>query len=225
MSKRARHVGIIADQHAPFTHPGYLDFCKETFHHFGVTDVVHIGDVVDHHAISYHEHDPDGLSAGAELKLAKKQLALWYKAFPKVKACIGNHDALIMRKALSAGLPKDFVKTLAEIYEAPAGWEFGWEWDFGNWQAKHGTGGSGSDCAYKLAVAARQSTVCGHIHTAGGVRFHAAKRDLIFGMNVGCGVDMKAYAFAYGKDFKDKPVLGCGVVLEDGRLPLFLPMV
>jgi hypothetical protein len=41
---------------------------------------------------------------------------------------------------------------------------------------------------------------------------------------VACGIDRKAYAFNYGRDFKDKPVLGCGVVLENGRIPMFVPM-
>jgi hypothetical protein len=64
----------------------------------------------------------------------------------------------------------------------------------------------------------------GHIHTAGGVKFHASPKDIIWGLQVGCGIDRKSYAFQYGRDFKDKPILGCGVVLENGRVPVFEPM-
>ena len=42
--------------------------------------------------------------------------------------------------------------------------------------------------------------------------------DKIFGLQVGCGIDRKAYAFSYGKDFAKKPVIGSGLVLENGRL-------
>jgi len=51
------------------SHPGYLDFCLRVQERFGCSDVIHIGDEVDNHAISYHEHDPDGLSAGSEAEL------------------------------------------------------------------------------------------------------------------------------------------------------------
>jgi len=43
-------------------------------------------------------------------------------------------------------------------------------------------------------------------------------------MSVGCGIDRRSYAFAYGKDFKKKPILGCGVVMEKGRYAQFIPM-
>jgi hypothetical protein len=53
--------------------------------------------------------------------------------------------------------------------------------------------------------------------------YSASDRDMIFGMNVGCGVDVDAYAMAYGKVYSKKPTLGCGVVI-DGKIALFLPM-
>lgn len=47
--------------------------------------------------------------------------------------------------------------------------------------------------------------------------------NLIFGVSVGCGIDHKAYAFAYGKENTRKPVVGCSVVLQ-GKLPINIPM-
>jgi hypothetical protein len=35
-------------------------------------------------------------------------------------------------------------------------------------------------------------------------------------------VDVDAYAFQYGKNSKDKPVIGCGVVIDG--VPSFIPM-
>jgi hypothetical protein len=33
-------------------------------------------------------------------------------------------------------------------------------------------------------------------------------------MGVGCGVDQKHMAFAYGKNFANKPIIAAGVVIE-----------
>ncbi len=83
---------IISDTHLPFEKEGYLEFCKRIEKRFDCTRVVHIGDLVDNHAISYHEHDPDGWSPAQEMKEVDKQLQKWYKAFPEVYLCRGNHD-------------------------------------------------------------------------------------------------------------------------------------
>ena len=38
-------------------------------------------------------------------------------------------------------------------------------------------------------------------------------------MAVGCGVDNKTMAMAYGKNFKNKPIISCGIVV-DGKFPV-----
>ena len=57
-----------------------------------------------------------------------------------------------------------------------------------------------------------QSTVQGHVHTQAYTEFFVGQNFRIFGMQVGCGVDSKAYAAAYAKHFK-KQAIGCGVIL------------
>jgi len=215
---------IIADTHIPFVHPHYLAFCKQVERAYRIKRVTHVGDIVDNHAISFHDHDPNGWSAGDELRAARKELRRWTRAFPHVMACVGNHDELGRRKAYAHGIPETYFKSFNAIYGMPATWRVRFEWRFGNWRLKHGTGSSGHDGAFKQAVSGRISTAQGHTHTAAGVKHHASSKDLIWGMQVGCGIDRKAYAFNYGRDFTDKPVLGCGVVLENGTLPLFVPM-
>ena len=64
---RNGNVLIIADTHCPWEHPGYLDFCNDIKKRVKCTQVVHIGDLVDNHSISYHEHDPDGWSPADEM--------------------------------------------------------------------------------------------------------------------------------------------------------------
>lgn len=215
---------IIPDTHLPFTHRGFLDFCNDTKKKYGCKRVCHVGDLVDHHALSFHEHDPDGYSPGDELKLAKKLVKPWFKAFPKVDMAIGNHDALVTRQAYSNGIPSAFLKPFKEAYEAPAGWRIDFEFRYGNWRMIHGTGSSGRGAAFKAAMTGRMSTVMGHLHSCAGVEYHANLYEIVWSLQVGCGIDRRSYAFSYGRDLKDKPILGCGVVLENGRIPVFVPM-
>jgi len=56
--------------------------------------------------------------------MAMQQLNIWYKRFPNVKVCIGNHSALHKRKALANGLPERFIspmKMLGKLLEAGNG--------------------------------------------------------------------------------------------------------
>ena len=218
------HVIIIADTHFPFEHKHYLEFCKQIQTRCKCGTVVHIGDLVDNHSISYHEHDPNGMSAEEEMSKADVKIEDWVKAFPKLKLCRGNHDCLVDRKGKTAGLPKRAFKPFREMWKLKKGWEDDFEFVIDGVLYKHGTGVSGKYSHVTSAERSRQSTVVGHTHSSGGVEYLASSRDCIFGMNVGCGIDRKAYAFAYGKDFPRKPILGAGVVTDKGRFAQFFPM-
>lgn len=215
-------VGAIGDLHLPFTHPNYLRFVRDTFKTHGVEQVVFIGDIVDGHALGFWDHNPDGRSAGDECQQAKDELKRWKCSIKDGLVCIGNHDQRQFRVAHKAGLPARFLKDYADVWDTP-----GWKWDFEHWidgvLYTHGTGTSGKDAAINLAIQKRASTVIGHVHTYAGVKYHSNSRSLIFGMNVGCGIDCQAYAFDYGRDFPVRPVLGCGIV-RHGREAYFIPM-
>lgn len=217
------NVLVIGDTHEPFCKKGYLEFCRETQEKYNCGTVVHIGDLVDNHAISYHEKDVEGESAGDEYKTALERCREWYQVFPEAKVCIGNHDALPFRKAFTAGLPSSWLKSYQEILESPKAWE----WDFTHEIAgviyQHGTGLSGEMAAINAARENRQSTVIGHLHTVCNTRYLASFKDMIFGVSVGCGIDHEAYAFAYGRQNTRKPVISCAVIL-DGALPINIPM-
>ena len=62
-------------------------------------------------------------------------------------------------------------------------------------------------------------TVTGHAHGNAGVSATASQHRLIWGMAVGCGVDKDSMAMAYGKNFLQKPIISCGVVI-DGKTPI-----
>jgi hypothetical protein len=217
------NVLIIGDTHEPFCHPDYLDFCRDTAKKFKCTDIYHIGDEVDNHAISFHDHDPDGDSPEGEFQKAVNKLKRWYKAFPNVKVCVGNHSALPFRQAYTSGLPKRFLKTYEEVWEAPKGWQWNLEYVTAcGALIEHGTGASGKNAAIKRAEQHRMNTVIGHCHTEFGVKFSVSRKDIIYGMSVGCGIDRQAYAFAYAKENAAKPILGCGVIVEG--IPMSVPM-
>jgi len=211
------HILVIGDTHLPFCIDGYLDFCLDIQKRVKCGTVVHIGDLVDNHAISYHEHDPDGKSPKEEMEEADKHLARWFKAFPKVKVCLGNHDRMADRKSKTVGLPSRVFKSFKDIWQLPQGWETAYSWEIDGVRYQHGTGYSGDTSHMKAASFNRQSTVIGHLHTLCQAGYTASEKDCIFGMAVGCGIDRNKYAFAYERDFPRKPVISCGVVTDKGR--------
>ena len=211
------NVLVIADTHLPFEHPGYLDFCIKIGERCKCQKVVHIGDLVDNHAISYHEHDPDGWSPDAEMREADKHLKPWFKAFPKVFLCRGNHDRLVDRKSKTVGLPERCFRPFRDIWCLPKGWEEEFEFVINGVLYKHGTGFSGRYAHVTAAERSRQSTVIGHTHSTLGVEYIVSSKDCLFAVNCGCGIDRKTYAFAYGRDFSRKPTLGAAVVTDNGK--------
>ncbi len=217
-------VGIIADTHLPFSHPMYLKFVQDTFKEYKCDTFVHIGDFADQHAVApNYDPDPAGMSSGQEGDAVRVAAKAWYKAFPKLKVCIGNHDERHFRSARLMGVADSFLKGYKELWQTPNGWDWDFKFKIDGVLYEHGTGTSGKNAALMRAIDRRQSTVIGHTHTFAGISFHANDESRIFGMNVGCGIDLRAYAFNYGRDQVVRPVLGCGVIIN-GTDPFFIPM-
>ena len=207
LTKKENRVLVIGDLHEPFCLDEYLDFCKEQYAIHNCNKVVFIGDVIDNHYSSYHEADPDGIGGGDELDMAIKRISRWYKAFPNAHVTIGNHDRIIMRKAFSSSIPKKWLKEYKDVLETPK-WKFVDRVVIDNVQYVHGEGGT----ARTKCRADMMSTVQGHLHTQAYTEWYVGQNFKIFGMQLGCGIDHDAYAFAYAKRGK-KPAIGCGVVV------------
>ncbi len=215
-------VLVIPDTHYPFAHRDHLDFLCAVRDRYQPTKVVHAGDELDNHAISEHDHDPDGYSPGQEFRYGLRELKKLYAEFPEVSACVSNHGARPYRRAYKYGIPRRFLKEYKELLEAPAGWNWGDKWEIDGVLYEHGEGVSGKFGHLKAAEQNMQSTVIGHIHSHAGIAYAANPRYLIFGFNVGWLGDKDTYAMAYGKNFRSKPILGCGIV--DAGIPLYIPM-
>lgn len=213
------NVLIIGDTHFPFEKEGYLDFCLDTQKKYNAGTIIHIGDVADNCYSSFHDNNPDGLAAGDELQYAIKSAKEWGKAFPNVKVTLGNHCQIIQRKAFSSGVSSKWIKGLNEVLELP-GWNFEMEFEINGVLYTHGTGTSGDKAAYNKALHRRKSIVQGHLHSQASIMWNTSNIDKIFAMQVGCGVDETKYAFDYAKNFPKKFIISCGLVLENGQLPI-----
>jgi len=204
--------------------PGYVQFLKRTFRKYKVSRVVHIGDLADWNSISYHEKHPGNSNAEAEYREAKKQVKQLARAFPKADWLIGNHDALTTRQAITAGLPQSVLLHYNDI------WGINWKVYKRFYKLLidgvlycHGdTGPGGRFAAMKHAEVNFKSTVQGHHHANGGVNYFVNEKFRVFGLDVGCGIDVDLLQFEYGRKFPRKPVLGCGIVI-DGKAAHFEP--
>lgn len=203
---KERRILVIGDLHCPFELDGYFDFCLDTYDRFACNQVIAIGDILDNHYASYHETDGNGMSGGYELQEAIKHVDKWAQAFPIADVIIGNHDRLIMRKAFSSSVPREWIKDYNEVLGTSWNWVERIEYD--GVQYVHGEGGTASTKAKNDM----QSTVQGHIHTQAYTTWLVGNRSKIFGMQVGCGIDRDSYAAAYAKHYK-KQAIGCGVVI------------
>lgn len=228
---------IISDLQIPFEHPSALYFCKKLKKYFKVSDenVINIGDEVDQYFGSLWEQDPDAIhSSVLEIEESKEKLRQWIDAFPYMKVCISNHGMRWARKASAAKIPSVMVKHYQEVLGIPETWQYKLEHKFNTrhpFRVIHGMGYSGEKGHINAALDSGMSTAIGHLASFGGVMhlrrgisegYNAANK--IWAMNTGCLIDTESYAFHYGKDHRSKPTLGCGLVLNSGTTPLFIPI-
>ncbi|GAF88565.1 unnamed protein product [marine sediment metagenome] len=206
-------VLVVADVHEPVSHPGYLDFCKDLRREWGCDTTVFIGDVVDFQAISFHAAHPECPGPADEHKLAHQKIAKWCKAFPEATVTIGNHDERVIRLAESVNIPRKFLREYADIWDTPK-----WTWTadtiIDDVYYFHGTGAGGIHPAFNAAKNRLMSAVMGHCHSTAGVKWIASPQRRVFGMDVGTGIDVAAWNFAYGQHCPKRPILSAGVVLD-----------
>jgi len=208
------NVLVIGDTHCPAMHPNYLEFLQDIRSKFKCTKIVHIGDVIDHHCVSFHDKHPDSTGAVDEYDKCCDQTYELYRAFPNTTVCIGNHDARVNRLAAKQGIPDLYLKAYNDLYLTKK-----WKWvhnvTIDDVYYYHGEGVGGMHPAFSAAKMRMQNTVVGHYHSSCGVWYQAGPNGIIWGMNVGCGVDRHHLSMQYGAAFLKKPIIACGVV-QDG---------
>lgn len=212
------NVLVIGDLHEPFCLIDYLYFCREQQEKYDCGTVIFIGDVIDNHYSSYHESELDTLGPNEEFDITKEKIQEWYKVFPNAWVTIGNHDRMVHRKCKTMGISSKWVKDYDDALDTP-GWKFVDEVVINGVCYNHGEGGTAKTRMKSELI----SQVQGHLHSQAYVEYGIGAQHRVFGMQVGCGIDRKAFAFAYGKNGR-KPFIGCGIVLDKGQLPLLIPM-
>lgn len=222
---------IVSDNQEPYGATRAIQFAKHVQNHFNIPDenCYHVGDENDcFHGGSYpkggdYPHTPTG-----EIKAAIDRQKEWYAAFPFMNLAISNHGLRWLKKASFAEIPSQLLRQYREVFQAPEGWQWKEEWIVNckqPFRIIHGMGYSGKDGARNAALDAGMSTCIGHLHSHAGIAYMKTqgRQNLIWGMNVGCLIDIEAYVFKYGKYSRAQPCLGLGVVLDSGKLPIWLP--
>lgn len=221
-----RSILVIPDQHAPYHHQDALAFLQHVARTFPPDLVVNLGDEADKHAMSFHDSDPNLMSAGDELEAAKKWLGKLAAAFPNQLVCDSNHGSMHYRKAKAHGIPVQYLKSYRDILFPDGGGE-GWAWAE-NWRVRTPLG----DVMFKhqpsgpiLVDAAHNqcNLMVGHHHGNFSVEYTASSAALYWGAYSGCLIDKDSMAYAYGKHTLRKPVLGCTVIING--CPLLVPML
>lgn len=214
-------VIVIPDLQAPFQHPDTLPFLKYVRDMLEPDRVVCIGDSLDLHFASKYAKDPDGLSAVAEYEAGVSFMQDFYKIFPFGVEVDSNHNDRIHKRAFEAGLPSRFILSMRDLLKAPKEWDFVPHVEIDGVVYEHGHKQAGGAVAFKRAIK-NKSIVIGHHHAHMGIGYSTNNGQTLFGMNVGCLIDVDQYAFKYAKGTSGQPTLGCGAVIFG--TPVLFPM-
>ena len=217
-----KRILVISDMHLPYQHKDSIKFLKEIKKEFKPDTTISIGDLLDQHALSFHDSSPELYSAGHELDKAKEYVKELENVFPKLIEVDSNHSSMIYRRALKHGLPRAYLKDYGDFLETKK-----WKWvddltlTMSNGQRCFFTHGRSAD-VLKVSQTMGMSAVQGHYHTKFVISW-ANPDNLFFGMNVGCLIDQKSMAFNYAKNFRTRFIIGCGIIING--IPRLLPMV
>ena len=218
-------VLIIGDTHAPCMLDGYIDFLVDLYNDWDIDRVVHIGDIVDNCALSFHLKRPSLKDPIHEFHQAMEQVGQLTETFPDADLMLGNHDVLPYRWAMEVGIPEEMLRDFGAIFDLPDTWNVHKRYsqiEIDGVIYQHGDMCKGS--AALNAKAEFRSVVQGHHHAKAGVEYMANKNARIFGMQTGCGTDYKHAQQEYGQKYNTKPIIGAGIVL-DGVTAIFEPMI
>lgn len=212
----------ISDAHAPYNHPDFFPFMDALKRKYRPKLTVSMGDLVDYHGISFHDSDPDILSAGDELRAAQKFCQKLEKLFPNLIVIGSNHGDLPLRKLLAHGLPKHLLRPYNDIYGVKK-WQFVDDLTLKSKdQTVYFAHGITKD-GIKLVAQRGVCTIQGHWHTTCRIEYLSTPQNLLWSMQVGCLIDKQALAFAYDKLNLTRPIIATGVIV--GGLPKLEPMI
>lgn len=222
LDAKGRRCLIIPDTHEPFGHPDYIPFLSAVKTKYLDPSkeeplIIHLGDEVDGHCISFHSSEPDlPFSPSSELEKAIEKIDDLQQLFPKMFLCESNHGSLVYRRQKEAGLPRAVFKSYQEILQTP-----GWVWHedylletkMGDIYICHGKTATTGKLAKEMGT---YGAVQGHYHGRYQVHWSTTATGERFDAYSGCLIDRQSLAFAYGKNHIPKPILGCLLISKIG---------
>lgn len=218
---KGKKVLIISDTHFPHHHPDTIPFLKAIKKKFKPDIVIHIGDEIDNHYISFHKVIAECRGGSDELTEAIKGLSELESLFRKIYLLDSNHGSLIFRRAKDMGIPLTYIRPLKDIYGTPD-----WEWHHDiilktNHQYDTYLCHGKSSGYNKLATAMKMNAVQGHFHSKFEITYSKTVTGEVYNMFVGAFADDTEIAMEYGKNNLPKTITGCGGIREDGTPILF----
>lgn len=228
--KVSERILIIGDTHLGkgTSHPDYLQFLVTVRDHYETDTTIHIGDVGDWSSISYHEDEFWSVSPDVEREEIVKHTKEYWKQFPDMYICLGNHDMLPERKLKTFKLPRAMLGSdYNYLVGGPDTWVWGKKFEFRltcgiKCVAAHSFSGSWTAFGKMADTCA---LIQGHHHTMAGVSWSYNPHGKTFAMATGCGINPSHPVFNYSRNGRGQlvePLLGCGVILNGAAY--WLPM-
>ena len=135
--------------------------------------------------------------------------------FPKMDILESNHGSLVWRKARTNGIPKHYIKSYNDVLGVGDGWQWHFDLtiDLPNGQKCYVHHGKSPD-VLKLSQSMSMNSIQGHYHNSFNIQYWSSPRQLYWSMQVGCLIDDKSLAMAYNKLTVNRPIIGCGVIID-----------
>lgn len=219
MPKRNSRILCIPDTHFPYQHKNFFIDLARIVRYYKPTQIVHMGDIVDFHAISRHDPDPDGPEIIQEVTYARKDIVKLKEIVAGIpfKLCIGNHDNRIDKRAAINGIPRIFLKTFRDMLCLPDSWDIALEHRIDDIAFMHGK----SNLRGKTALSYGCNVAQGHFHSMLDISYHQTQTKRIWSVFSGSAADSTSIAMAYGLNGLCKDAYGFPII-ENG-IPSIYP--
>lgn len=228
---------VISDLHAPYHHRDTLDFLIALNKKHKFDKVICIGDELDYHAMSFHDHDPDLDGPAGEFQRGRQFMHELCHIFPKMTIIESNHGSIPYRKAVRHGIPSSHLLGYGDVVFGTkdkrgnitrTAFGRGWVWKpEETLTLKNGQRVKFVHGWLRSTLSNVKNTgmcfVQGHHHSTYEVVYHHTSDFLNWGITAGCLIDDDAYAFRYNKNNASRPVIGCAGIIEDR--PVLFPMI
>lgn len=220
MTYKYERVLVSGDTHFPYHRKSYFTDLKNIIREYKPDLFVHVGDLVDLHAISKHQPEPEAHSSQEEYLKARFAVSTLKTVLGPIETrlCMGNHDARIEKQCKLVNVVPSMIKSFKDVYNIPDNWLLANEHVIDNIVYLHGK----SAVRGKVALNYGMSCVQGHFHHLLSVDYLVSAYQRIFSCYTGAACDDKTIAFTYAKENITKSAYGF-IVITKGQPNIIIP--